>query len=79
MTTTTGSRNRKARVVVIAGRVLNDDQRQGRACVYCRVGVGDLDPVPAPAAIDGVMFLAAHRRCIDHDKVGAARRALARH
>jgi hypothetical protein len=64
--------------VVIAGRVLSDDQRQGQACVYCATSVGALDPVPAPAAVERVMFLAAHRACIDSDKIGAARRALAR-
>jgi hypothetical protein len=64
---------------VIAGQVLNADQRAGQACIYCPVTFGPLDPVPVAAGTEGVMFLAAHRRCVDTGEVGRERRALARH
>jgi hypothetical protein len=64
--------------VVINGRVLNNEQRAGRACIYCPVTFGPLDPVPTVTGAEGVMFLAAHRRCIDNSRVGSTRRALGR-
>jgi hypothetical protein len=72
------ARQSRERRIVIAGHVLNADQRAGRACIYCPVTFGPLDPVPAAAGVEGVMFLAAHRRCIDNSRVGSERRALAR-
>jgi hypothetical protein len=74
----TQTRQARERRVVIAGQTLNTDQRAGRACIYCPVTVGALDPVPAPAGVEGVMFLAAHRRCVDANKIARERRALTR-
>ena len=42
--------------VVINGRVLNNEQRAGRACIYCPVTFGPLDPLPTVTGIEGVMF-----------------------
>jgi hypothetical protein len=63
--------------VVIAGRVLDEAQRAGRACIYCRVTFGAMDPVPTVPGLD-VLWLAAHRSCVDNSKVGSERRALVR-
>jgi len=71
------ARQPRERRIIITGQVLNADQRAGRACIYCPVTVGALDPVPAPAGVEGVMFLAAHRRCVDTNKVARERRMLA--
>lgn len=70
--------NRRRPRIVIAGRVLNEAQRSGQACIYCPVTFGPLDPAPAVAGVEGVLFLAAHRRCIDNNHVASQRRALAR-
>jgi hypothetical protein len=72
------ARSQRQPGVVINGRVLNEAQRAGRACVYCPVTFGPLDPVPAVRGVEGVMFLTAHRHCIDTSRVGSARRALGR-
>jgi hypothetical protein len=50
--------------IVIAGVVLTEDQEAGRTCCYCPLSFGGLDPVQAPAGVEGVMFLAAHPSCI---------------
>ena len=49
---------------VVGGVVLNEDQAAGRTCCYCPLSFGRLDPVQAPAGVEGVMFLAAHPSCI---------------
>jgi hypothetical protein len=50
--------------LVVGGVVLTDDQAAGRTCCHCPLTFGRLDPVLAPPAVDGVMFLAAHPACI---------------
>ena len=50
--------------LLAGGVVLTEDQAAGRTCCYCPLTFGRLDPVPAPAGVEGVMFLAAHRSCI---------------
>jgi hypothetical protein len=50
--------------IVIGGAVLTPDEAAGRTCCYCPLTFGRLDPVQAPAGVEGVLFLAAHRSCI---------------
>ena len=53
--------------ITIGGTVLSEGQASGRTCCYCPLTFGRLDPVPAPVGVEGVLFLAAHRSCIDRD------------
>jgi hypothetical protein len=64
MTTT----RRDQRLVAGGGAVLNEDQAAWRTCCYCPLSFGRLDPVQASAGVEGVMFLAAHRSCLDGDR-----------
>ena len=67
-TTTTDGRWR----IVIRGAALNEDQAAGRSCSYCPLTFAPLDPAPAPAGVQGVLCLAAHRSCIDRISTGPA-------
>jgi hypothetical protein len=56
-------RGTTTKCIVVGGVVLNEDQAAGRTCCYCPLTFGRLAPVQAPAGVEGVMFLAAHRSC----------------
>ena len=57
--------------IVVGGVGLTVDQVAGRTCCYCPLTFGRLDPVLAPAAVEGVMFLAAHQSCFGPSTRGA--------
>jgi hypothetical protein len=69
----------RARAMTRRGRialgrdVLNEGQSAGRTCCYCPLTFGRLDPVAAPAGVEGVLFLAAHRSCIARASGGGGR------
>jgi hypothetical protein len=50
--------------MMIGGALLTDDQASGRTCYLCPLTFGRLDPVQAPAGVEGVLFLAAHPSCV---------------
>jgi hypothetical protein len=50
--------------LVVGGVVLSEDQAAGRTCCFCPLTFGRLDPVQAPAGVEGVLFLAAHPSCV---------------
>lgn len=53
-------------------RRLNQAQRNGQACAYCRVTFGAMRPVDAPAGTVGLLFLFAHDRCAERAHAAAS-------
>jgi hypothetical protein len=53
-------------------RRLNQAQRNGRACAYCRVTFGAMRPIDVHEGTVGLLFLFAHDRCAERAHAAAS-------